>query len=144
MRLQFRTLPFAATIAALIASCPVLAQTKEERYLLQERCGKQAAATFKTDWGGNVVNANGSQIRANYQNHYNERLNKCFYLESSTTYKSGAEPFKTLRLFDINENKEYATFGGTATRGDLICSVGDEHCSSEQEFMQLLAPYMKD
>ncbi|MGX4803991.1 hypothetical protein [Bradyrhizobium guangdongense] len=129
---------------ALVASRPTLAQTREERYLLQEHCGKQSAATFKAEWSSNVVNTTEGQVRANYQSHYNQRLNMCFYLEISTTYKSGAEPFKTLRLFDINENKEYATFGGTATRGDLICSVGEVHCASEQEFMRLLDPYMKD
>lgn len=134
-----------ALVACLfVVTYPAHSQSNQERYALQERCSKQAAATFKAEWGGNTVNSNGGQIRASYQNHYNERLNKCFYLEISTTYKRGAETFKTLRLFDINENREYATFAGTETQGDLICSIDEVHCSSEQEFLRLLDRYMKD
>jgi len=54
-------------------------------YELQERCGKQAAQVFQKDWGGTVVNTNDGQMLANYENHYSPRLNKCFYLEVSTT-----------------------------------------------------------
>src|SRR5260370_30387717 len=114
----------------LLFACPAFAQSNEERYILQERCGKQAAATFKSEWNGNIVNTDKGQIIANYQNHYSERLNKCFYLETSTTYekyKGKSESIKMMRLYDINENKEYANY----TEG-MLCTVDGTSCASEQ------------
>jgi hypothetical protein len=88
------------------------AQPNRELYELQERCGRQAKETFKKEWGANVVNSGNLQMTANYENHYSPRLNKCFYLEISTSYErksNKATSLKSLRLFDLNENKEYAT-----------------------------------
>jgi hypothetical protein len=50
---------------------------------------------------------------SSYQNHYSATLNKCFYLLITTYlhYKKQAQYTSTLmRLFDINENKEYGAF----------------------------------
>jgi hypothetical protein len=121
---------------------PASAQSNQERYLLQERCGKQAAATFKNEWGSNITNSNRGQTVASYQNHYSERLNKCFYLEiSTTTYQNkngGPESSKLMQLFDINENRQYATYL------DALCKVDDTTCGSEQEFMQLIKKYLEN
>jgi hypothetical protein len=117
------------------------AQSNSERYMLQERCGKQAAATFKSEWSGNITNTDKGQIIANYQNHYSEQLNKCFYLETSTAfekYNGKTESLKSMRLFDINENKEYATYGIGQ------CMVEDTVCRSEPEFLQLIKKYMEN
>jgi hypothetical protein len=135
-------LPALVLVCVSVAgACPVYGQSNQERYMLQERCGKQAAATFKNEWGGNITKVESGQIIANYQNHYNERLNKCFYLEMSTTYQilnGKPERFKIMRLVDINENKEYATYL------DNLCKVDETVCRSEQEFMQLIKTYMEN
>ncbi len=134
-------------LRVLIASLFVMAASQasaeliQERYMLQERCGKQAAVASKSEWGGNIKNTEHGQIIANYQNHYSERLNKCFYLETSTTfekYKGKSESLKLMRLYDINENREYATYGVG------ICSVDETQCRSEQEFMQLIKKFMEN
>jgi hypothetical protein len=128
--------------AFMMLACPVFAQSNQERYILQERCGKQAAATFKSEWASNVTNTDKGQVVANYQNHYSERLNKCFYLEISTTYekvKDKTESLKMMRLYDINENKEYANY-----TGGLLCTVNGTSCGSEQEFTQLIKQYMEN
>src|SRR5258707_8316417 len=115
-------------------------QSAAEQYVLQERCGKRAAATFEKDWGSSVTNTKTGQLIANYENHYSERLNKCFYLEVSTAYdkKDGKTTIsKMMRLFDVNENKEYATYLGVS------CWVGETFCQSEKEFLQLIKQYME-
>ena len=109
--------------------CCAHGQSAAERYMLQERCGKQAAATFKLDWVSNITNIATGQIVANYENHYSERLNKCFYLEVSTIYEKKEDKTassKTMRLFDINENKEYATYM------TMMCSVRTSSMKSQK------------
>ena len=61
------------------------AQTATERYNLQDRCGKVAAEVFAKEWGTGFSNTANGQAIAQYRNHYNFRLNKCFYLELSIT-----------------------------------------------------------
>ena len=69
-------------------------------------------------------------------------MNKCFYLEISETFeKTKSGTFKSLRLYDINENKEYATFMSGVM---LHCVVDGETCRSEQEFMQLIKKFMEN
>jgi hypothetical protein len=128
-------------VCSLLFASAAEAQTNAERYALQERCGKQAAAAFKNEWGGNITNTIKGQIVANYQNHYSERLNKCFYLETSTTYEKAngkVESLRVMRLYDINENKEYGMYGVGQ------CVVDDALCRSEQEFLQLIKKYMEN
>ena len=108
-------------------------------YELKERCGRQAAETFKKEWGSNVVNNKNGQTVANFESHYNARLNKCFYLEISKTYERGQKPWKSLRLFDLLDNKEYATF----IEG-LACEVRDRSCTAEAEWRELIKPFMED
>jgi hypothetical protein len=118
------------------------AQPNKELYELQERCGRRAEETFKKEWGTNIVNTAYGQIIGSYENHYSPRLNKCFYLESSTSYErkdNKSTSLKGLRLFDLNDNKEYATF----IEG-LTCDVRGQQCRSEAEWRELVKPYMDD
>jgi hypothetical protein len=143
-----RALGFAlGALAAMcvLASSTAWGQADKVIYELKERCGRQAAETFNKEWGSNVVNnKDGGQTVANFQNHYNARLNKCFYLEIATTYERDKKPFESLRLFDLLDNKEYATFlvGGGLTL--MHCEVGDRHCTSEAEWRELIKPFMED
>jgi hypothetical protein len=81
-------------VAILISAASVVAvwaivaqaQTATERYNLQERCGKFAAEVFAKEWGTGFSNTDNGQTIADYRNHYNFRLKKCFYLELSTTF----------------------------------------------------------
>jgi hypothetical protein len=133
---------FFVALGLLLLSQEAGAQTLSatERYALQVQCGKQASTQFKEDYGSNITNLkSGGQLIANYQNHYSERLNKCFYLDIATTIEKGtAKSTKILHLFDMNENKEHGTnIGG-------ICVVDDKVCGSEQEFMELIKVYMEN
>jgi hypothetical protein len=121
------------------------AQTATERYNLQERCGKFAAEVFAKEWGTGFSNTDNGQAFAAYRNHYNFRLNKCFYLELSTVEpRSGDErPFNSSRLFDLHEITEIGTY---QQLGDEVvsCDVQGKECHSLLEYQALIKPFMGD
>jgi hypothetical protein len=109
-------------------------------YQLQERCGTQAAKVFAEEYQS-IVSTESGQTRFNYESHYNSRLNKYFFLEISHTYERGKTSYM-LRLFDLNENKEYGSFSSILPM--LSCEVQDQRCRSENEWRELMRPYMED
>jgi hypothetical protein len=116
------------------------------QYELQERCGNLAARTFQKEWGSNSVNTKDGHMTADYENHYSARLNKCFYLEISTSYverKEGITTIKSLLLYDLNENKRYGEF---RELGDLLrlCEVRGTRCNSEAEWRRLARRYLEE
>ena len=134
----------AASVAAWAATV-AHAQTATERYNLQERCGKFAAEVFAKEWGTGFSNMDNGQTIADYRNHYNFRLNKCFYLELSITEpRSGDErPFSSSRLFDLYESTEIGTY---QQLGDEVvsCDVQGKECQSLVEYQALIKPFMQD
>jgi len=132
-----------AVACVVLASSAAWAQPDKVIYELRERCGRQAAETFKKEWSSNVVSIKNGQILGSFENHYSPRLNKCFYLEISTTYERDKKPLKALRLFDLHDNNEYAH--AAFTEGTVLyCSVRDRFCSSEAEWRELIEPFMED
>ncbi len=141
---------FCAAVVGFATAClsigSVRAEPNKVLYELQERCGKQARETFRSGWGGHVVNSTGWQTIANFENHYNVRLDKCFYIEMSTTYPPKTKHDKAnehFRLFDLNENKEYATYDHTEGL-PLLCYVGDRGCTTKEEWRALVKPFMEE
>jgi hypothetical protein len=134
-------------IAGLLCfSTYVSAQPNKELYELQERCGRQAAEVFKREYSPPVAKIEHGQMRFNYENHYSAQLSKCFFLEIANTYEriEGKPTIsKMMRLFDLNENKEYGTFVSGPTE-PLACAVQGKGCQSESEWRQLLKPFMED
>jgi hypothetical protein len=143
-----RGLNMKASISVAIAglawfSTYVSAQPNKDLYELQERCGKRAAEVFDREYGSDK---NG-QTLFNYENHYSARLKKCFFLEITISYEREEEKpgSKIMRLFDINESKEYGTFVSGPTEGTpLACVVRGKNCQSESEWRQLVKPFMED
>lgn len=141
-----------AVLVGLLCAVPTIAHgqqaTATERYALQERCGKQASGVFQKEWPEAVVNIkDGGQIVANFENHYNARLNKCFYLEITTTVNRDATSIKNLRLFDLLENREYGTYSHTdnrITHTFALCTVQGTRCETEEEWRRLAKPYLED
>jgi hypothetical protein len=127
-------------------SAYVSGQPNKQSYELQERCGKRAAEVFEREYGP-VSDDKDGQTLFNYENHYSARLKKCFFLEIAMSYEreEGKPASKIMRLFDINENKEYGTFVSGPTGGTpLACVVRGKNCQSESEWRQLLKPFMED
>jgi hypothetical protein len=123
----------------------VSAQPNKELYELQERCGKRAAEVFNREYGPGS-NTKGEQIRFNYENHYSARLNKCFFLEIAVSYeKEKSTSSKIMRLFDLNDKRQYGTFvSGPTESTPLTCVVRGKSCQSESEWQQLVKPFMED
>ena len=134
-------------IAGLLCfSAYVSAEPNKQWYELQERCGKRAAEVFEREYGP-VSDDKDGQTLFNYENHYSGRLKECFFLEIAMSYEreEGKPASKIMRLFDINENKEYGTFvSGPTESTPLACVVRGKNCQSESEWRQLLKPFMED
>jgi hypothetical protein len=132
----------AFVVALLSVGSASYAQPNKEQYKLQERCDKLAKQKFIQDWGANgFVNVANGRTWAKYENHYNARLKKCFYLEvrSLELRQRQSNKINMLRLFDLNENKEYASFNKGAT-----CEVRGKKCHSQLEWVELIKPYMEE
>jgi hypothetical protein len=124
--------------ASLVLAGSAQAQSLKEKYELSERCGKQAAETFAKDW-----NQAPPSPKANYESHYNLRLNKCLYIEITNTYERGKSPIRALRLYDLHENRELAGY----IKWDPLpvhCYVEQKLCESEKEWRTLIKPFMED
>lgn len=131
-------------VFALLGGClvgPLCAQPAKVIYELQERCGRRAAEIFAKEFGQNITNTEGGQVIANYENHYNTRLNKCFIFETSDTlmHENGkSTSIKVLIVADVNANKIYANFD------PMQCDVQGQTCHSEQEWRALIKPLMEE
>jgi len=123
------------------------AASLKEDYELSERCGKKCEEAFKGAYGNGMSSSEGSSMFSNYVNHYNKKLNKCFILVTTTSIsKDKNRDFLVMKnLFDINENKEYGGFAKfTRSIKPNDCRLLDKVCSSEQEWEQLIKPFMEE
>ena len=66
----------------LLVGCVGFLEDSKVDYQLQERCGKKCEEFFKEKYGNGILN-DGKTI-VTYQNHYNKKLKKCFFLMSIT------------------------------------------------------------
>lgn len=121
--------------------------SSKEDYELQEKCGKRCDEMFRKDYGNGTDNKG---MISNYQNHYNKKLNKCFFLIMNTSVSRNKKTNKVeslimRNLFDVNENKEYGSFvrwSYSFTPND--CRVLEKYCKSESEWDSLVKPYMEE
>jgi hypothetical protein len=141
---------FVITTSCLIAwlGSVGFAQTIQERYERQGRCGQQAAEVFKADYGQQIMLDQEGTLFFNYRNHYNAALNKCFFLEITKIlgYRAKTPYSATMyRLYDIDENKEYGSF---YKRSDATspadCQILGKLCASEAEWELLIKRFMED
>ena len=134
-----------SVLVSLVLAGGAQAQSPTEKFERSERCGKLAAAAFAERLQGvqpGVPTERGNV--ATYENHYNSRLNKCFYLETLVVLdKEGRR--NSMTIFDINENKEYGAYmSGTKLSKPLHCYVQTKYCQSEEEWRALIKPFMED
>jgi hypothetical protein len=125
------------------------AASNKEEYELQERCGKRAGEIFKREYGSGIKRDKDGSTNFGYKNHYNTKLNKCFFLESSRGYTEATDKkkvgFVMERLFDINENREYGSyFKRDEDSQPTECNVERKVCHSEKEWETLIKPYMDE
>jgi hypothetical protein len=151
MELTMADNPFARLIAGLVLATLVtaFAEPNVALYELQERCGKLAAEVFAKEYANGKVSRVGDKVMPfDYQAHYNARLNKCFFLEMSSSFgknsKGEMNETRGFRLFDILENREYGIFTSDPELGTYPCLVRETECHSEPEWNALVKPYMED
>jgi len=114
---------------------------------LQERCAEQARKSFN-DMGYN------KKDMAGFENHYNEKLNKCFVEITNTQTVARGEVMTTRMIFDALEGKNYGEYFWQTEKGkkywevapfvcDVIAPSGEKQfCKSDEEFKELMKPYM--
>ena len=127
------------------------AASNRDDYDLQERCGKRAEESFRRDWGEGIKNTDSGPMIADYRNHYNRKLNKCFVLLSVLTGQNKNKKEKnggvsrSIMLYDINESRMYGNFlQFEFGRPPIQCHVFDKKCQSEDEWNSLVSPYMEE
>jgi hypothetical protein len=123
----------------------------------QERCRKQAEEWFQPFQ--RVLETDGYTTSFDFENHYSLRLNKCFYLLTMKVFrtdsKSPDQGGKLMWLHDLNDNTQYGEYGHLSddhrllgvspeTVGILVCEVRGKRCRSEQEWRELIKPFMED
>ena len=127
----------------------VSAQPNKELYEPQERCRKRAAELFKRDYGRPVYKSQLGVGSFKYVNHYSAHLNKCFFILIHVFYPKDKKGLSstTRTLFELNDNKEYGKHFQPIYDDDNVsstCQVQDKVCRSEDEWRQLLKPFMED
>src|SRR5262245_48713852 len=80
---------------------------KEELYKLQEQCGKRAEEVFRRQYFP-ISNTKDGLQGYEYENHYNAKLNKCFFLVTYVLW--GKQSKRRIELWDLNEHKQYGHY----------------------------------
>jgi hypothetical protein len=120
------------------------AGTLKDEYDLKKKCSEEASQYYNALWVGTKINQDGSNIHAEFTNHYNKKLNTCLILTIVHNYefmKDGIIIDKTLT--DLHENSDIAVYNYQGQYKALtICRVNETKCKSEKEFDELVKPYM--
>lgn len=125
-------------VSLMLLATGAQAQSLKEKFELSEQCGKKAAELFEKSWGKREDELN------HYESHYNSRLNKCFYVEWTNSLKDGF-PFFSSILYDLNENKEYGSYAMWMKFPEKpLCQVQMKSCESQDEWAELIKPFIKD
>lgn len=99
----------------------------------QEKCAKQADKTF-TSLGYE------SKGTDSFENHYSQKLNKCFIEIISTNF-----PHQNKMLFDAFEGKSYGNYSWNTEKDKKYwCTILDKNCNSEVEFDNFVKTYMEN
>jgi hypothetical protein len=134
-----------AALLSLLLASSAETQSAKEKYELSAQCEKRAAERFEREWGNGVFNhADGRQTISKYEHHYSTRLNKCFYLEIRDTFQSGKAPLRMMNLVDLHENRTTGRYSKIAGDKFGVCLVQDKQCKTEEEWSELIKPFMED
>ena len=126
---------FAALVGFALLATGAQAQSLKEKYDLSVQCGRQAAEAFKKETNSQATN---------YEDHYNFRLNKCFYIEITNGYDEHLKAsVKDMMLYDLNGNRQIASYHKWGNTVEL-CVVEQKQCKTEAEWLALIKPFMED
>jgi len=109
-----------------------------------EQCGQTSRDQFRRAWKDGMRETADGRATAEFTNHYNRRLDACFYLLTV----SSAATLKRM-LVDIGTGELYGEFLGPAhveppaAGVPKTCRVESFYCASAREWDVLVAPYME-
>jgi hypothetical protein len=122
---------------------------KSDSLELQEKCAHQAAALFKANGWEN-------EQLAGFQDHYNEKMNRCFILEENTDTKGAQGRIAHSKsLLDAFERKTLASYFWMSDKQKQYWEVPPAQCEvtppsgektvckSSDEFEELIKVYMQ-
>jgi hypothetical protein len=140
-------------LVSLALATGAQAQSLKEKEL-SEQCGKGATEVFTKKWDGQVsVPTDTGWTFTTYQNHYNSRSNKCFYLLKREGHwgksRDNRGLYKIMMVVDLDENRGIGSYEGKTTEPTMeekviVCLVQDKRCKSEEEWRALIKPFMED
>ncbi|MHB8137759.1 MAG: hypothetical protein ACYDGO_05145 [Smithellaceae bacterium] len=119
---QYVMLLSVLVVLFIVAGCK---DNKEVDYQLQEQCKKNSEEFFKKSY---------DKIYSGfYINHYNKKLNKCFMVLYNPITNRNI-------LYDVNKSNLHGLF----TRDGVSCYVYEKKCKTEEEWNNLIKPYMEE
>lgn len=112
---------------------------------LQEKCRIQSEEFFHDD---QLTNRRYPEEMWSYVNHYNKKLNKCFIIITITFLpkhenKTMDVGSVTKFLYDVDEYKSYGS-SVLVPKKYFMGVVNDKGCQSEEEWHELIKPYMEE
>lgn len=106
-------------------------EDQQEYFEVQQKCSELAR-----DYSKNSKYKSDDPMLIFYD-YFNRELNKCFILISG----GWGEATSNIELAEVYENKIYGTYSSKNNK-IITCSVLDKNCTSKDEFINLLEPYM--
>ncbi|HLX81812.1 MAG TPA: hypothetical protein VKS43_14630 [Burkholderiales bacterium] len=146
--------PATRPAAKVEEAAPALSQ--RQVYELSEQCATRSRDQFRRDWKNGAVSTPQGRMSADFIDHYNAKLNTCFYLltvrhSTDNGDQGGASTDAvSIKLFDIGDGEQYGEYSGPAVAGSpptslpKTCSIEAMYCASRREWDVLLQPYMED
>jgi hypothetical protein len=135
---------------AVTASVTPTPRTREQTFVMQERCGRDAREWFRQFYGdGDKRDANG-EMHAEYRNRYDTGNNRCLALASGTTYSKpagsgGPTVSQWAGLVDVNENHNIGTCMELVSPNKMtVCEIEGNKYSSLADWEAAAKLYMGD
>ncbi len=120
------------------------AQVNAAKWEREQQCSTRAKHFFdESSWSE-------KNSGASYENHFNNRLNRCFILVKSST-SQGNSRFLYRVLMDVNDGKEIAQYHKQVPYGQaeyagkpFVCAILEKFCQTDEEFDAFVKSYMED
>jgi len=130
-------------ILLLAAASAVLTGCDKENAAMQEQCKNRCEAYFQKKFGDRVFDNKERAGSISYKSHFNRNLNQCFIVLDENGYERSADKlYEKKTLLTPVDNKQYAYFYNIGK--STTCDVAGKQCQSEDEWDDLVKPYMKE
>jgi len=120
------------------------ANVSNDEYESKKRCGEEAARYFSELHGKGEIITDTGIVSAGYLPHYNKTNNACYIQRFVVNISAKGTPTRISKI--VEEIHANSLIGYCLTKyGDATadsCIVGEARCSAEQEFDNLIKPYM--